>query len=286
MTSSIRRRVVIIAGLVAVVVAVVAGGLWWYLRDDAPAEVDLADAVASLEQAQQSQSADTTAPAAAPQDGGYGEGAQAPATSEASAPEDDAETAAPVPQISFPVAGRWSVDTTIGSFDFEQATGSFVGFRVDEELSGIGSVTAVGRTGVVSGEMDIDGTRLVGATIVADLSELTTNDPGRNGPARRALDTANFPEASFVLSDAVDLGGAVEDGSAVSISAAGELTIKGITRPTTFAIDAQVVGDVIVVVGRVDVVFADFDVVAPSAPIVLSVDDHGVIEFQLLFTQG
>jgi len=45
----------------------------------------------------------------------------------------------------------WAVDTTVGEFSYEDSTGTFVGFRVDEELSGLGSTTAVGRTPDVSG---------------------------------------------------------------------------------------------------------------------------------------
>ena len=44
------------------------------------------------------------------------------------------------------VSGLWTVNTSIGEFSYEDSTGTFVGFRVDEELAGIGSTTAVGRT--------------------------------------------------------------------------------------------------------------------------------------------
>ena len=53
--------------------------------------------------------------------------------------------------------GTWKVDTSIGSFsDF---TNSFVGYRVQEQLSGIGANTAVGRTPNVSGTITIAATR-------------------------------------------------------------------------------------------------------------------------------
>ena len=32
--------------------------------------------------------------------------------------------------------------------------------------------------------------------------------------------------------------------------------------------------------------FADFDVKVPSAPVLLSVDDHGILELQLLLTKS
>ena len=54
------------------------------------------------------------------------------------------------------INATWVVDDEIGEFDFETASGSFAGFRVDEELT-IGEVVAVGRTGGVSGTVTIEG---------------------------------------------------------------------------------------------------------------------------------
>src|SRR5687767_11274129 len=52
--------------------------------------------------------------------------------------------------------GTWTVDDSIG--DFSQFTSSFVGFRVQEELAGIGAKSAVGRTPDVTGTLVLDGT--------------------------------------------------------------------------------------------------------------------------------
>jgi hypothetical protein len=41
----------------------------------------------------------------------------------------------------------------------------------------------------------------------------------------------------------------------------------------------------VTVVGTFDIVFADYGVEVPSAPIVLSVEDHGVVEIQLFLTR-
>ena len=102
--------------------------------------------------------------------------------------------------------GNWAVDTSLGEFKFENSTGTFVGFRVHEQLSGIGSTTAVGRTPMVTGTITIDGTKLSAADITADITALTTNNSRRDGPAPRALGTDQFPTATFVLTSPVDLG--------------------------------------------------------------------------------
>ena len=45
-------------------------------------------------------------------------------------------------------------------------------------------------------------------------------------------------------------------------------------------------GDIITVTGQLQVQFADYDIEKPSAAIVLSVDDKGIIEVQLFFTKA
>ena len=182
------------------------------------------------------------------------------------------------------LAGVWTVDTTIGDFDFDQATGSFAGFRVEEELT-FGATTAVGRTGDVSGRIELGTTALETAGITVDMTTITTNESLRDGPTRRALATGEFPTATFTLTEPVSLPAHAADGTAFSFEAVGDLTIKGATNRAVFALDAQLVGDVIAVVGSTEVRFEDYGVQAPSAPIVVSVEDHGIIELQLLFTR-
>jgi polyisoprenoid-binding protein YceI len=184
------------------------------------------------------------------------------------------------------VAGDWTVDTTVGEFNFDDSTGSFVGFRVAEQLSGIGSATAVGRTPSVSGTMTIDGTTLTAATIEADMTELTTNDSRRDGRARDALGTSQFPTATFVLTAPIDLGDAAKTGTKTAVIASGDLTVHGVTKSVQIPLEAQLTGNTIVVVGSLDVLFSDFGVTAPTAPIVLSVDDHGQMELQLFFRRA
>ena len=289
---------------VAVVAVIAAALVWWVVTaGDEPAEVDLSAAVAGLATttAVAEPSADTdndsdTTPAEA--DTGAGAEPSENSDEAAESPEASEEPDEPSAGATDPgadgtdgsgdalsaVAGAWTVDTTIGDFDFEQATGSFAGFRVDEELT-IGEVTAVGRTGEVSGFIQLGAGGLEAAEITVDMSTIESDRPLRDGRTRQALGTDQFPTATFVLTKPVALPAAAADGTAFSLEAAGELTVKGVANPAVFALDAQLVGDVIVVVGSTEVTFADYGVQAPSAPIVVSVEDHGIIEFQLLFTR-
>lgn len=288
---------------VAAVVVVAAALVWWVVSaGDEPAEVDLSEAVAGLATTTTEPPAEVAddaegavEPTAAPDEDAVSGASEEPA--EPAAPADDSagsgaddgdgdDSADPgdADDAFSAVAGTWTVDTAIGDFDYEQATGSFAGFRVDEELT-IGEVTAVGRTGEVSGFIRLDAGVLEAAEITVDMSTITTDRSLRDNRTRQALGTDQYPNAVFVLTEPVALPDGAADGAAFSLEAAGDLTVKGVTNPAVFALEAQLVDDVIVVVGSTAVIFDDYGVQAPSAPIVVSVEDHGIIEFQLLFTR-
>lgn len=184
------------------------------------------------------------------------------------------------------VTGTWVVDTESGEFDYETATGTFAGFRIDEELSGIGSATAVGRTGDVSGSITIDGTTVTAASFDVDLTTITTNESRRDDKVQQALATGTYPTATFTLSEPIELGDGASSGEAVAVVAVGDLTIHGVTQRVELPLEAQLVDGTVVVVGSLDITFADFGVEVPSSPIVLAVEDHGVLELQLLLARG
>jgi polyisoprenoid-binding protein YceI len=242
---------------VLALVATAGAGLWWFfLRGDPPAPANLDQALAGV-----------SAPAS---------GSGAPAAAPASTATAVTGTAASA------VEGTWSVDRTITN---AQGTGSYTGFRVDEVLVGIGNSTAVGRTPSVEGTLTVKGTTLTAATINAKLSAITTNDSRRDSAVQRALDTSRFPNATFVLTEPVDVGSVPVEGQRITASATGDLTIHGVTHQVTLDLQAQLQNGVLVVVGSTDVQFSDYGVAAPTAPVVASVDDHGVVEVQLYFVK-
>lgn len=240
-----RNARVVVAVLAVLVVGVLAIGAWRFLSDDAPAAVSLDAAAESV--------TSTTATGASPSTPDAG------------------------------VGGRWTVDNESGTFDFESATGSFVGFRIEEELVGIGGIEAVGRTGAVTGELTVEGSDLTTATFTADMASITTNDRRRDDKALTALEVGTFPQASFTLTTPVPLGAAAAAGEPVRATATGDFTLHGVTRTVEVPVEAQLVDGVVVVVGSFQVLLADYGLEVPTAPIVVSASDSATIEFQLLF---
>jgi polyisoprenoid-binding protein YceI len=182
--------------------------------------------------------------------------------------------------------GTWRVDSTSGTFDYNSATGTFAGFRIQEKLASIGSTTAVGRTGDVTGTVTIADTTVTAATFSVDLTSITTNQSQRDSRVQQALATSRYPTATFTLTEPIALGDAAATGAKVSVTASGDLTIHGVTQRVEFPLEAQLTKNTIVVVGSIDVTFSDFGVSVPTSPAVVSVDDYGQLELQVLLTSA
>jgi polyisoprenoid-binding protein YceI len=181
--------------------------------------------------------------------------------------------------------GTWTVDKTVGKFDVNSNTftSAWAGYRVREELAGFGAKVAVGRTPDVTGTLVISGTSATKVDIVVNTTTLRSDDDRRDGAiGMQALETRRFPQARFSLTQPIAFG-AVADGQTVSVRAAGDLTLHGVTRSVTIPLDAKRIGSTIVVTGQLDVAFADYGIAKPSSLNVLSVEDKGVMELQLFF---
>ena len=255
-------RLVLIVVAVAVLAAAAAGAWYLFLRPPAPAEVALG-----------------AVPTAAPTD----DATEAPA-SEAPA---SAESAAPAVSAAVAVRldGTWTVDPSIGSFD--DFSGSFVGYRVTEELVGIGTSTAVGRTPNVTGSLTLAGSTITDASFEADLTTLQSDSGMRDGQlGRQGLETDTYPTATFVLAEPIEHDAMPDDGGTVEATAVGDLTLHGVTQRVEIPLEARLTDGVVTVVGSLPVAFGDYGMTAPESMRVLSIDENGTMEFQLQFTQG
>ncbi len=244
---SIRKRIVLGGGALLVLgVVAVAAGLVWYTRflNHTPPEVSLRQAVTILS------------------------GGSAPTAADATG------TQAGTVQVGS-LAGTWTV---VGN------GASFVGYRVAEELARIGSATAVGRTSSVSGTLTFDGKAITDVQVTADLTTLQSDQAMRDNALRtQALETVKYPTATFRLTQPIVLDDVPAEGVPVTVTAVGELTLHGVTRPITITLQGQRTNGLVVVVGSTEIRFAEFNIQQPRSFNVLSVADHGTLELQLVF---
>ncbi len=253
--------------VIAIVVLGLAGAGLWYLffRPAGPAPVALGDSPT------QAPATSSAAPSAT----------EAPA-SDAGQTSDPSATAA---AAGDGITGTWTIDAGVGSFsDF---SGTFVGYRVQETLASIGAQEAVGRTPDVTGTVTADGTSITAAEITADLTTLQSDDPRRDGQlSRQALETSQFPTATFKLTQPIDLGSVPAEGATFEATGTGDLTLHGETRSVQIPLQARLQDGVVTIVGSLPIQFAEFGIAPPQSMMVLSVEDNGILELQLQLTRA
>lgn len=262
---TLTRSRLAIAGAVLAVAALVLAGAWYLLlRGEAePPPVSLAGAVAGIATATPG-GASTPAPAA-------------PATT---------PTAAAAASATPGARGSSSGDLT-GTWSVVSGSDSFVGYRVREQLASIGAQTAVGRTSSVKGELEFDGKAITRVEIEADMRSLRSDDSRRdNALGRQSLETSRFPTATFKLTQPIPLPKVPAEGETIEATAQGRLMLHGVTRDVMIPLKGQLAGGRVVVIGSLEIVFADYGIEQPRAILVLSVEDRGVMEFQLVFERA
>jgi polyisoprenoid-binding protein YceI len=211
--------------------------------------------------------------------------ASLPALPSSSAAAGASSTAASSGSTTGSLDGTWNVDTSIGSL--AAGDGTFVGYRVQEQLASIGANTAVGRTPGVTGTLTMAGAKVTAATITGDLTALKSDDNRRDGQLRgQGIQTGQYPNATFTLTSPIDLGSVPADGSTFTANAVGQLNLHGQTKDVTIAIKAKRSGDLVVVSGSLPIVFADYSISKPNSFAVLTIADQGTMEFQVFFRHG
>lgn len=162
------------------------------------------------------------------------------------------------------------------------APGSVAGYRVQETLLGQGN-TAVGRTSAISGSLTVSNNVLTNATFSVDMATVTSDRSARDQQFRtRIMDTAAYPTSQFVLTQPVSLGGL---GDQASLTVAGNLTLRGLTKPVTVPVTLTRTAGGVNVTGSLQITFADWSIPNPTNSIAQT-GNQGILEFSVNFTHG
>ncbi len=224
----------------------------------------------------------------ATQSAGVATSAPAEAT-EAPAEPMDEPTAAPAEATTEPAAAPTEEPAAPAGaaqvFTIDSAA-SQVRFQLDEDLRGQ-RTTVVGTTDQVAGQISVN---------LADLSQtqvgiiqinartLATDNNFRNRAIQNEiLDTGDFEFITFTPTAVEGLPASATIGEAISFSIVGDLTIRDITMPATFNVEAtavsetQITGTATATVNR-----TDFGLQIPSVPNVANVEEE--VELYIDFT--
>jgi polyisoprenoid-binding protein YceI len=165
------------------------------------------------------------------------------------------------------------------------AADSEVGYRVNESINGF-DTTANGRTNAITGQFTIAGTQATTGDWTVDMTTFKSDESRRDGQFKgRIMSVDQFPTSTFTLTQPIDFGSVPADGQTITASATGDLTLRGVTKSVTFDLQATFKNGRIGVLGQIPVVFADYGIPNPSIA-TISTEDHGLLEFVLIFDKG
>ncbi len=174
-----------------------------------------------------------------------------------------------------------------GSWTISERGESFVGYRIGEELANIGTTTAVGRTGDVEATLEFDGAAITLVVITADLRTLRSDESFRDSALRtRGIETDTYPFATFTLTEPIAIDDLPVAGQTLSVTVAGTLELHGVTNAVAVDLQGQYVDGLVVVAGSTEIALADYDIEKPTGFRVLSIEDIGIMEFELVFERA
>ena len=149
-------------------------------------------------------------------------------------------------------------------------------YTVREKLSFLPNESdAVGSTNAVSGAVRLDGA----SQLEVDLSTLTSDQSRRDNYIRQNLFSTS-PKATFVV-DSIQLPASYTPGSTFTGTLSGTATIRGVTGPMTFQVQANYDGTTLQVKGTTDFTWTDFNIPPPNTQIA-QVKDNVHIEMLIV----
>jgi polyisoprenoid-binding protein YceI len=176
-------------------------------------------------------------------------------------------TASQQPAIGASTDGIWTV-----------RSGSVAGFRSQMSVLGQGG-TIVGRSTAVSGTINMAGGAVTSASFTINLNGILIYSKPNVGFSKMA-DTATYPTATFVLAGQIVLSAHVLLNTTYRATAAGSLTMHGVTRVVTCTFTARYTGSSLEAAGSIPLTFSAWNLTTP-----FGIEDNGVVEFALLMSR-
>jgi polyisoprenoid-binding protein YceI len=163
-------------------------------------------------------------------------------------------------------------------------------YLVREQLLGVDFPSdAVSKTSAVQGTVvfDAKGALVKGESKFSiDLTSLKSDSDRRDNYVRRNLFVVDsFPRAEFVVTEVRGLKLPLA-ASEAKFELVGDLTVRGVTRPTTWTVTARRDGDAIAGTAATRFKFADFSMTIPRVRSVLSVEDDIRLEYDFRFVHA
>lgn len=162
--------------------------------------------------------------------------------------------------------------------------GNEVRYRVREQLVGFDLPNdAIGKSTAVTGVIALDDAgKIIGdaSRFVIDAGTFASDRDRRDNYVRgRLLETAQYPSVVFVPTEARGITLPPSGSGSSTFDLIGDLTVRGVTRPTTWRVTATVANEQVSGSATTKFSFADFQMAKPQVRSVLSVADTIALEY-------
>lgn len=163
-------------------------------------------------------------------------------------------------------------------------TGNEGRYRLREKLVGMElPYDAVGTTGAVTGAIAFDDAGKVvpaESKLTIDVRGLKSDKDRRDGYVQnRLLETEKYPTVELVPTAVRGLPASFPTSGTRNFEIDGNLTVKGITRPTTWKATANFDGDKVTGTAFTGFTFDDFQMEKPSVSVILTLADSIRLEY-------
>jgi len=168
-------------------------------------------------------------------------------------------------------------------------TGNEARYRVREQLVGFDLPNdAVGVTKEIAGSILVE----PNGAVVRDSSKITVtvsnlkSDKDRRDQyiKRKTMETEKFPIVELIPTMMHGLGSKPDAATPSVFEMLGDLTVHGVTRPTTWKVSAKSDGADVVGTATTAFTFKDFGLDQPKVPVLLSVEDTIKLEYDFRFS--
>lgn len=130
----------------------------------------------------------------------------------------------------------------------------------------------------------VDG-ELTGGDITVNMETLTTDNQRRDVNVRMSLFvTDEFPEATFTVTEPVDVSDVPADPTVTVVDVVGDLTIRGVTHEVTAPMEVTRTGDYVLLSSDVPINRLDYGIRTPDF-IAASIDEEGLLNIRLVLEQ-
>lgn len=149
---------------------------------------------------------------------------------------------------------------------------------------------AIGETNEVTGTIALRPTGAIVAEqskITVDLRNLKSDEPDRDDNIKKnTLDVARFPTVDFVPKEARGLASPLPTTGQATFELAGDMTIRGTTRPATWNVDAMFAPSEVSGTARTILRLANYGMEKPRVFFVLTIEDDIKLEIDFKATRS